>query len=81
MSGERAQVQEAIVAIVAEQLSKKKEEIDAAATLDSLGMDSLDRVEVVMRIEEEFGVELSDEKVDTICTLDDLIAYVASLKK
>ncbi len=81
MSVERAQVQEAIVAIVAEQLSKKKEEIDSAATLDSLGMDSLDRVEVVMRIEEEFGVEMSDEKVDTICTLAELIDYVTTLKK
>jgi acyl carrier protein len=70
-----------IKTIIAGQISKQKSDIDENVTLESLGMDSLDRVEVVMKIEEELGVELSDEKVDTITTTRELIEYVESLKK
>ena len=81
MSTENRTLAEAIKTIIAEQLSKDKSDIDENSTLESLGMDSLDRVEVVMKIEEEFDVEMSDEKVDTICTTHELIEYVESLKK
>lgn len=81
MSSEKASVADGIKTIIAQQLSKDKKDIQDNATLESLGMDSLDRVEVVMKIEEEFGVELSDEKVDTLSTPGALIAYVESLKK
>lgn len=81
MSVEKTSIADAITTIIATQLSKNKNDINDTATLESLGMDSLDRVEVVMKIEEEFGVEMSDEKVDTIATVNELIHYVESLKK
>lgn len=70
-----------IIAIIAQHLSMKPEEIGDDATLESLGMDSLDRVEIVMRIEEEFDVEISDEKADTICKVSELVSYINSLKQ
>jgi acyl carrier protein len=72
---------EKIVAIVAQHLSIEKSSIGADATLDTLGMDSLDRVEVVMKIEEEFDVEINDEEADKLCSLTELANYVDSLKK
>lgn len=74
-------ITDAIVTIVAEQLSKPKHEIDENVHFDKLGMDSLDRVEIVMKIEEHFGIEMNDERIDTICTVRELIAYVEELKQ
>lgn len=81
MSTEKNSIHDAVLTIVAEQLAKPKSEIDENALLDSLGMDSLDRVEVVMKCEEEFGVEMNDERVDAICTVRELIAYIEELKQ
>ena len=44
--------------------------------LDDLGADSLDVVELVMAIEEEFGIEVPDEDVENIRTLGDIVAYL-----
>lgn len=54
--------------------------ITAATTLeDDLGTDSLDRVELVMAIEEEFGVEIPDEKIDAYRTVGDILAHLHEL--
>ena len=74
-------IQDKIIDIVAAQSGKNKTEITAATTFDSLSLDSLDRVEIIMKVEEEFSVEMSDEKVDTIHTVGALAEYVESLKK
>ena len=81
MTLDRAAVADTIVTIVAEQLSKPKQDIDETVNFDALGMDSLDRVEVVMKIEEQFGIEMNDERIDAICTVRELIAYVEELKQ
>ncbi|MBM3894552.1 acyl carrier protein [Candidatus Dependentiae bacterium] len=46
------------------------------ATLDSLGLDSLDRVELVMLIEEDFGIAISDDAADSIKTVKDLVSVI-----
>ncbi|KAJ1500333.1 Acyl carrier protein, mitochondrial [Coelomomyces lativittatus] len=46
--------------------------------MKDLGLDSLDTVEVVMAIEEEFSIEIPDEKADTIVTVDQAIDYISS---
>lgn len=78
---ERTQIADVIKAIIAEQIAKPVSSIDEQATMEHLGMDSLDRVEVVMKIEEKFSIEMSDEQVDTINTVAALIDYVTSLKQ
>ncbi|MBU2504437.1 MAG: acyl carrier protein, partial [Candidatus Omnitrophica bacterium] len=59
--------EEKIKEIIAEQLGVKKEEIKPESSfIDDLGADSLDTVEVVMALEEEFGIEIPDEDAEKI---------------
>ena len=68
---------EKIKEIIAEQLGVKKEEvIDEAKFIDDLGADSLDTVELVMALEEEFGVEIPDEDAEKMMTVGEAIKYI-----
>jgi len=70
-------VQDKVKAIIAEQLGVKSEEVTAEASfIDDLGADSLDTVELVMALEEEFGIEISDEDAEKITTVGDAIKYI-----
>lgn len=65
--------------IVAEQLDVDAEEITMESSIvDDLGADSLDVVDLVMSIEEEFDVEIPDEDVENIKTVGDIVKYVES---
>ena len=69
--------QEKVKSIIAEQLGVKIEEVTAEASfVDDLGADSLDTVELVMALEEEFGVEIPDEDAEKITTVGDAIKYI-----
>lgn len=50
--------------------------VESASFVDDLGADSLDQVELVMALEEEFGIEIPDEDAETIQTVGDAIKYV-----
>ncbi len=52
--------------------------VPEANLLDDLGADSLDVVELVMALEEEFGIEVPDDDVENIRTIGDIVAYVGS---
>lgn len=67
-------MKEKLIAIIAEYLSKDEAEIDAEATFEDLGLDSLDIAELVMQIEDELGVsvELSAE----LNTVNKLVDYI-----
>lgn len=70
---------EKVKEIVAEQLGVDADEVtDEASFIDDLGADSLDTVELVMALEEEFGVEIPDEDAEQIATVKDAIAYIES---
>ncbi|MCK5719181.1 MAG: acyl carrier protein [Thiomargarita sp.] len=63
--------------IVIEQLSVKEDEVnDKSSFVDDLGADSLDTVELVMALEEEFGCEIPDEEAEKIQTVQQAIDYV-----
>jgi acyl carrier protein len=66
--------------IIAEQLDAEPAKvIDTASFEDDLGGDSLDHVEVVMALEDEFSIEISDEAADKILTVGDFVATVTAL--
>lgn len=66
-----------IKAIIAEQLGVKQEEVtEEAKFIDDLGADSLDTVELVMALEEEFGIEIPDEDAEKMVTVGDAIKYI-----
>lgn len=70
-------VQDKITEIIVEQLGVKAEEVTAEASfVDDLGADSLDTVELVMALEEEFGIEIPDEDAEKIQTVGDAIKYI-----
>ena len=76
------QVEQRVREIVAEQLERDVKEVtNAASLIDDLGADSLDVVELVMKMEEEFGIEIPDEEAEKIKTVNDVIQYITTHKK
>lgn len=75
------QTHDRLAKIIAEQLSIKVSDITDDATLEQLGADSLDRVEIVMKAEEAFGIELNDDEMEKIFRLSELLAYVVRVRQ
>ena len=75
--GKYMAAEEKIKSIIAEQLGVKIEEVTPEASfIDDLGADSLDTVELIMALEEEFGVEIPDEDAEKMQTVGDAIKYI-----
>ena len=71
------EIEEKVRAIIVEQLSVKSADVSADASfVDDLGADSLDQVELVMKFEEDFDVEIPDEDAEKIQTVRDAINYI-----
>jgi len=72
-----ASVEEKVKHIIVEQLGVDEEEVKAEASfVDDLGADSLDVVELVMALEEEFGLEISDEDAEKLGTVQQAVEYI-----
>ncbi|MCP4410259.1 MAG: acyl carrier protein [Gammaproteobacteria bacterium] len=70
-------IQERVMKIVVEQLGVSEDEVtEKASFVDDLGADSLDTVELVMALEEEFECEIPDEEAEKITKVQDAIDYV-----
>ena len=67
--------------VVVDQLGVSAEEVEPAASfVEDLGADSLDVVELIMGLEEEFDVEIPDEDAEKIATVQDAVSYIDSKK-
>ena len=76
-----ASVEARVKEIICEQLGVSAEEVvPAASFIEDLGADSLDLVELVMALEEEYDVEISDEDAEKIRTVQDVLNYIDSHK-
>ncbi|EED34408.1 acyl carrier protein [Luminiphilus syltensis NOR5-1B] len=70
-------IEDRVKKIVAEQLGVKEDEVSTEASfVDDLGADSLDTVELVMALEEEFETEIPDEEAEKITTVQLAISYI-----
>jgi acyl carrier protein len=70
-------IEERVKKIIVEQLGVSEDEVKSAASfVDDLGADSLDTVELVMALEEEFDTEIPDEEAEKITTVQSAIDYV-----
>lgn len=70
-------IEDRVTDIVVEQLGLERDKVQPESKfVDDLGADSLDTVELVMALEEEFDIEIPDEEAEKITTLKEAIAYV-----
>lgn len=77
-----ATTEERVKTIIVDQLGVEKKDIKSNSSLvDDLGADSLDIVELVMAMEEEFGLEIPDEQAEKIKTVGDVITYIDERSK
>lgn len=76
---EESEILAKIREVVAEKLDVDKDEVtEGAHFVDDLGADSLDVVELIMGLEDEFDLEISDEKAEELETVGDAVSYIAS---
>ena len=72
-------IEERVKKIVCEQLGVKDEEVNSSSSfVDDLGADSLDTVELVMALEEEFETEIPDEEAEKLTAVQDAIDYIVA---
>jgi acyl carrier protein len=70
-------IEDRVAKIVVEQLGVKEEEVKSESSfVDDLGADSLDTVELVMALEEEFDTEIPDEEAEKITTVQSAVDYI-----
>lgn len=67
--------------IIVEQSVCDEEDIKLETEIDDLKLDSLDKIELLMTLEEEFNVEISDEKAELVKTVADIVKTIRQLKK
>jgi acyl carrier protein len=74
---DREEILEKVKAVVVDQLNVEEPEVtDEASFIDDLGADSLGIVELVMALEEEFGISIPDEDAEGIKTVGDAVSYI-----
>jgi acyl carrier protein len=77
MSDEQQPIEEKVKGIIVEQLGVEAEQVAPDAKfIEDLGADSLDTVELVMALEEEFGIEVPDEEAEKLQSVGDVIKYI-----
>ena len=75
---EREELLEKVKAVIVEQLNVEEDDVvEDASFIDDLGADSLDIVELVMALEEEFGISIPDEEAENIKTVGDAANYIS----
>lgn len=80
MAIEMSETAQKISSIIAEKLHIDASSVKLESTLQDLGADSLDMVDIVMKVEEEFGIEINDEDAEKLHTVQDFINYVHDLR-
>lgn len=77
-----SEIEQKVKEIIVEKLGVDESEVSAEASFtNDLGADSLDTVELIMEFEKEFGIQIPDEKAETIQTVGDAIAYIEEAQK
>ena len=77
-----SEIEKKVISITAEQLGKKSEEIFPVTSLVyDLDMEELDKIELVMALEDEFGIEIPDEDFEKIINVQGIIDYITEKKE
>lgn len=81
MSFEHTDTTRKVYEAIAQKLHIDAATITPSATLQDLGADSLDIVELIMRFEEIFGIEINDEDAEKLCDVGQVVAYIDGLRR
>lgn len=72
-------IEDKVIDIIVDKLGVDRGEVTPEAVfVDDLGADSLDLVELIMAMEEEFGIEIADEEAEKLRTVQDVISFITS---
>ena len=71
---------ETVQKLIVDKFGVTKEDVTPQMTFDDLGADSLDVVEVVMEVEDQFGIEFEDDRIESLNNIQDAVAYIDELK-
>lgn len=71
-------IQRVVVETVASVLKKEATEIDERVSFSELGADELDMFELVLKIEDEFRLEISDDDAQGLCNVEQVVTYIAA---
>ena len=75
-------IQDKVKSIIIDQLGVEEDQVtEDASFVDDLGADSLDQVELVMALEEEFGIEIPDENAEKITRVKEAVSYIQEHSK
>lgn len=80
ISPEQQETFHIIADIIASTLHIEKDRITVSSTLQDLGADSLAMVEIVLKLEEQFGIEIDDEKAEHLTNVQEVLDYIGTLK-
>jgi len=80
VSPEKKETFDAIVDIITATLHIDKEAVKLNSTLQDLGADSLSMVEIILKIEDRFGVEIDDAKAEQLTNVQEVVDYISSLR-
>jgi acyl carrier protein len=76
--GESVSVEKKVKGIISDQLEVAVEKLSMETTFEDIDADSLDIVELVMALEEEFDLEISDQEIENIKTVGDIVKFIES---
>lgn len=71
---------EIVQKMIVERFGVQEEKVTEKMTFDDLGVDSLDVVELVMELEDRFGVQFEDEKIEELNSIEDAVQYIDQLR-
>lgn len=77
---ERQETYTKVVELVSKKLNVDKGAVERAHSFSELGADSLDMVEIVMKLEEDFGIEINDEDAEKLTNLNQVVDYIHQLR-
>ena len=80
MAIEKQDTTQKIIALIAEKLNIDQSMVKAEVMLQDLGADSLDMVEIIMKLEEQFSIEINDEEAEKLTNVQEVINYVHGLR-
>ena len=69
-----------VIQVVSEKLKTDKDTIISAHSFQDLGADSLDMVEIIMKLEEQFNIEINDEDAEKLTSIQEVVNYIHALR-